>query len=168
MEFLIFAILVLIALLGLLSHILGLPGNFIIFGSAVVLSWYGGFEKVEVNTLVILGGLVALGEALEFILGIIGAKRFKSSNRAVVGSIFFGIVGAIWGAPFFFGLGSVIGAFIGAFVGAFIVELAVGKKLDEAINSGWGSLLGRVGGTISKAFIGIVMIVIIVTSYFKN
>ena len=167
MELFVFIVLLIISIIGLASHILGLPGNFVILASAILLSWYNGFDRPEIITLIILGGLVALGEALEFLLGVIGAKKFKASNRAVVGSIVFGIIGAIWGAPLFFGFGSIIGAFVGAFFGAFIVELAVGRNLDEAINSGWGSLLGRVGGTISKAFIGIIMIIITVTSYFK-
>ena len=168
MEIFVFVLFLLFALIGLIAHIFGLPGNFIILAVSFLFSWYGGFEKIPVNILVILAGLTALGEALEFLLGLIGSKRFKSSNRAIVGSIIFGIIGAILGAPFFFGIGAVIGAFAGAFFGAFIVELAVGKKLREAVDSGWGSLLGRVGGSISKAFIGIVMIVTVVVSYFNN
>jgi uncharacterized protein YqgC (DUF456 family) len=66
--------------------------------------------------------LALLGELVEFVLGIVGAKKYKSSNKAIVGSIVFGIIGGILGIPFFFGIGAAIGVFIGAFVGAFLVD----------------------------------------------
>lgn len=168
MEIIVFVLFLLFAVLGLVTHIFGLPGNFIILADAFLFSWYLDFDKVPFNIFLILIGLALLGELIEFLLGLIGAKKYKSSNRAVVGSIILGIVGAIWGAPFLFGVGSVIGAFVGAFIGAFFVELILEKNLDQALDSGWGSLIGRVGGTISKVLIGVIMIVLVVTSYVKN
>lgn len=151
-----------------MSHFFGLPGNWLILGISLLLAWSGHFDKIELTTLVILLVLTLLGELIEFLLGIIGAKKYEASNRAIVGSIIFGIIGAILGAPFFLGIGSIIGAFAGAFAGAVLFELFQGKKIQQAVSSGWGTLLGRVGGSFAKIFIGIVMVIITLSSYFNN
>ena len=168
MEIFLFAVFLIFSVAGIICHFFGLPGNWIIFAVSLLLAWSGDFDKIQANSIVVLLALAIGGEVLEFILGIIGAKKYESSNRAIAGSIVFGILGAIWGAPFFFGIGSVVGAFVGAFAGAVLIELLSGKGLDRSINSGWGTLLGRVGGSFTKIIIGIIMIVIVVTSFFSN
>lgn len=132
------------------------------------MGWYGGFKEVTVTVLIVLTGLALLGELIEFVLGIYGSKKYKSSGRAIAGSIVFGMAGGVLGLPFFLGIGAVIGAFIGAFVGAFLVELVVRRKVRGAVQSGWGAFVGRVGGTVSKAAVGMAMIVIAVVSVVRN
>jgi uncharacterized protein YqgC (DUF456 family) len=162
MDYVLLALYILVSLAGLVSLIFGLPGTFIILGASVLYGWYGGFSEITVRVIIILVVLALAGELIEFLLGILGSKKYESSNRAIVGSIIFGIIGAVMGAPFFFGIGAVIGAFAGAFAGAILMELSQGKKMDEAIKSGWGAFLGRVAGTISKGAVGIAMIAITV------
>lgn len=168
MDYVVLALYILISLAGLVSLIFGLPGTFIILGASVLFGWYGGFSEITVRVIIILVVLALAGELIEFLLGILGSKKYESSNRAIVGSIIFGIIGAVMGAPFFFGIGAVIGAFAGAFAGAILMELSQGKKMDEAIKSGWGAFLGRVAGTISKGALGIAMIAITVLAVLNN
>ena len=168
MDYVIFFLFLVVSFFGLISHVFGLPGNFIILGASFLLGWYGGFQDVSVTVLIVLLGLALLGELIEFVLGVYGAKRYRSSNKAILGSIVFGIAGGVIGLPFFLGLGAVIGAFIGAFVGAFLVDLLVQKNMDSAMKSGWGAFLGRVGGTVSKGALGMAMIVITVVSVVRN
>jgi len=164
MDYVILVLYLLLSLAGLISLIFGLPGNFVILGASILFGWYGGFQEITVKIIIILIVLALAGELIEFLLGILGSKKYESSNRAIVGSIIFGIIGAVLGAPFFFGIGVVVGAFAGAFAGAIIVELSQGKKMDEAVKSGWGAFIGRVAGTISKGAIGIAMIAITVVA----
>ena len=168
MDYLIFSLFILAAFAGLISHVFGFPGNFIILADSILFGWYDGFKEVTIKILIILLVLALLGELVEFVLGILGAKKYKSSNKAIVGSIVFGIIGGILGIPFFFGIGAVIGAFVGAFVGAFLVELTLEKNVDRAMKSGLGAFIGRLGGTFFKGAIGIAMIVIVVVSYVGN
>lgn len=168
MDYVLLALYILVSLAGLISLIFGLPGTFIILGASVLYGWYGGFSEITVRVIIILVVLALAGELIEFLLGILGSKKYESSNRAIVGSIIFGIIGAVMGAPFFFGIGAVIGAFAGAFAGAILMELSQGKKMDEAIKSGWGAFLGRVAGTISKGAVGIAMIAITVLAVLNN
>lgn len=162
MDYVILAFYLLFSLAGLISLIFGLPGNFVILGASMLYGWYGGFQEITVKIIIILIVLALVGELIEFLLGILGSKKYESSNRAIVGSIIFGIIGAVLGAPFFFGIGAVVGAFAGAFAGAIIVELSQGKKMDEALKSGWGAFIGRVAGTISKGAVGVAMIAVTV------
>jgi hypothetical protein len=168
MDYVLLALYILVSLAGLISLIFGLPGTFIILGASVLYGWYGGFSEITVRVIIILVVLALAGELIEFLLGILGSKKYESSNKAIVGSIIFGIIGAVMGAPFFFGIGAVIGAFAGAFAGAILMELSQGKKMDEAIKSGWGAFLGRVAGTISKGAVGIAMIAITVLAVLNN
>ncbi|MGQ0793908.1 MAG: DUF456 domain-containing protein [Deltaproteobacteria bacterium] len=168
MDYLAFILFFIAALGGLISLVFGLPGAFIILAAAVLYGWYGEFSQITTETVIILAILAALSEVLDFALGIAGAKKRKSSNKAVVGSIIGGVAGAIVGAPLFFGIGAVIGAFVGAFAGAFIVELIERKGLDQAVQSGWGAFLGKLSGTLVKGIIGITMIVLAVVSVAKN
>jgi uncharacterized protein YqgC (DUF456 family) len=168
MDYVLLALYILVSLAGLVSLIFGLPGTFIILGASVLYGWYGGFSEITVRVIIILVVLALAGELIEFLLGILGSKKYESSNKAIVGSIIFGIIGAVMGAPFFFGIGAVIGAFAGAFAGAILMELSQGKKMDEAIKSGWGAFLGRVAGTISKGAVGIAMIAITVLAVLNN
>ena len=168
MDYVILFLFILVSFFGLISHVFGLPGNFIILGASILLAWSGGFQDVTVATLIVLLALALFGELIEFVLGVYGAKKYKSSNKAVIGSIVFGIAGGVLGLPFFLGIGAVIGAFIGAFVGAFLVDLYLQKNVDRAVKSGWGAFLGRVSGTVSKAALGMAMIVITVVSFVRN
>ena len=167
-DYLILFLFTIVAFAGLISHIFGFPGNFIILADSILLGWYDGFKEVSVKILIILLVLALFAELVEFILGILGAKKYKSSNKAIVGSIVFGLIGGILGIPFFFGIGAVIGAFIGAFVGAFLVEYILAKNVDRAMKSGWGAFLGRLAGTFFKGAIGIAMIVIVISSFVGN
>src|SRR3990172_149706 len=160
MDYLIFSIFLIVAFFGVVSLIFGLPGNFIILADSLLYGWYGGFKEITHKVILILIILAIVGEVLEYGLGILGAKKRGATKGAIIASI----IGAIIGAPFLFGIGSIIGAFLGAFGGAFLLEYLQGKGVNQAIESGWGAFLGRVGGAISKGFIGIMMIIITIVS----
>jgi uncharacterized protein YqgC (DUF456 family) len=164
MEYLVFSIFLFVMFIGLISILFGFPGNFLILANSVLYGWYGGFKEITVKIVIVLIVLAILGEVFEFVLGVIGSKKHKSSTKAIVGSIVGGILGAVWGAAFLFGVGSIIGAFIGAFAGAFVVEYVRIRNIHQAAQSGWGAFVGRVGGTITKGIIAITMISIAVFS----
>src|SRR3989304_4172262 len=144
MDYLGFSIFLIVALFGLVSLIFGLPGNFIILADSLLYGWYGGFKEITHKVILILIILAIVGEVLEYGLGILGAKKRGATKGAIIASI--------------------IGAFLGAFGGAFLLEYLQGKGVNQAIESGWGAFLGRVGGAISKGFIGIMMIIITIVS----
>jgi len=69
-DYLVLSLFIIVALSGLISHVFGFPGNFIILAGSILLGWYGGFKEITVTILLILLGLALFAELVEFILGI--------------------------------------------------------------------------------------------------
>jgi len=55
-------------------------------------------------------------------------------------------------------IGPVIGAFVGAFLGAFIFSLIEKKNFDKALQAGLGAFLTRIGVSIMKIILALIMI----------
>jgi uncharacterized protein YqgC (DUF456 family) len=168
MHYIIFILFLIVALVGFISLIFGLPGNFIILAGSILYGWYGGFREITLKVIVLLTALAVFGEVVEYIFGILGAKRRRASKGAIICSIVGGIVGVVLGTPFLLGIGSVIGALLGAFTGAFIFEFFEGKGVSQAVESGWGAFVGRVAGMLTKSAIGIAMVIITIVSVVRN
>lgn len=168
MDVAIFIVFLIFAFAGLVTIVFGLPGNFIILADCLLYGWYGGFELLTFKAIVVLIVLAVVAEVLEFLLGVVWAKKWKSSNKAVVASIAGGIVGAIVLAPILFGAGAVLGGLLGAFLGAFTVEYAGGLGAKQAARSGWGAFVGKVGGMMAKGLLSFAMVVISVVSVIRH
>ena len=158
MDIIVTVLYIVFAMAGIFCIFIGLPGNFLILLFSSLLAWYFRFEVIKLNIIILLVALTILGELLEFLIGIIGSKKKKASTSAIVGFIAFSIIGAILFAPILFGFGAIIGAFLGAFFGAFIVELFKYHNVSQAIESGKGAFLGKLGGVLVKTVIGFIMI----------
>jgi uncharacterized protein YqgC (DUF456 family) len=132
-----------------------------ILGATLVYAWVTDFVQIGGGLLLLFGVLTVAGEVVEYVFGVAGARRFGSSNRGILFSILGGFVGAIIGAPLFFGFGAVLGALVGAFLGAVLIELLTYGPTEwkKAVRSGWGNFLGRMAGVITKMAIAIGMIV---------
>lgn len=160
------AIFIVILFIGLFSIIFGLPGTIIILIDVIIYSLISGSGKIGWKTIFVLMIITLIAEALDFILGVAGAKKFGSSKKGIAASLIGGMTGAILMAPLLFGLGAVIGAFAGGFAGAFLVEFTERKKLKPAVRAGYGALLGRVAGVAAKGFLAVVMIVITLSAIY--
>lgn len=157
---------IIFSLAAISSHIFNLPGNFIVLGFSLLLAWYEGFQQLSFKIIIVLTVIAVLAELVDFVIGVAGAKRYKSSNRAIFVSIILGLIVGIWFSPLFFGLGALIGAFAGAYIGALLYELVSGRNLHESLHSAWGVFLGKLGGVFSKVAMGLIMVFITVKSFF--
>ena len=128
--------------LGILGCILpALPGPFI--------SWLSLFlffllpeHEVGTITLIVTGVLMAIVTALDYVVPVLGAKKFGSSREGVWG----GMIGIVVGLFFFPPIGIVLGPLLGTIVG----DMIAGGTFSKALNSGIGSLLGFLIGTSIK------------------
>jgi hypothetical protein len=146
--------------------VIQLPGTWVLLALAGLLEWVdrlwlpaGDRQTFGWWT---LGGCLALavaGEIIEFIAGMLGAKRGGSSRRGMIGALVGGIAGIFVFAPLFFFvpfLGAFLGAVLGTFVGALIGELSAERRtLGTSMKPAIAATIGRVIGTTSK--IGIAM-----------
>lgn len=140
---------------GLAAVVLGLSGNFILLGLALLTAWIGGFEYLSLTALLVFLLLAVLGEVIEAILGVVTARKFGASRWGMAGAFFGGLVGAALGTLWIPLLGSLVGAILGAFAGAFLAEWLGGRDPHGSARAGTGALLGRAAATVLKLGIGI-------------
>lgn len=169
----IFWVLLLVILLlgGAFLNLLGLAGNWVMLGSMVAHRFIADPESVWAvhwSSLVLLLFLALLGEALEFVAGLMGAGKAGSSKRGLI----LAFAGSIFGASIGFGLGNavvpvlggIVGVFLlgagGALLGAVLGETWKGRSLEESMEVGRGAFVGRLIGTLSKSFVGAAMLLV--------
>ena len=169
------SILTLLNTVWLLFVVLGLPGTWLMAASTMLLAW-GQWDDTRpatdqmfsVYVLVAVAVLAVIADVVEFYAGMVGARRAGASRRGSVGALVGAIVGGI-GATFFIPIpivGSLIGAVGGAAAGAWLGELTGGREHGAALKSGLGAGVGRLGGTIAKLAVAVVMwVTITVAAY---
>ena len=153
-------------LAGLIVTPLGLPGNWIIFGAAVVCGFATHWAKYGWAFILLIAAAAVFGEIVEAASSAIGAKKFGASTGATVAAIVGTIVGLSLGTGVMPIVGTLIGALAGAFLGAFIYEYIKLRDREQALRAGLGAFLGRTAAIIAKETIGILMVAAIVYQLF--
>jgi len=130
-------------ILGLAGSILPiLPGPPLCFIGLFLLALVKHFSPPLTPVLVIILAIVTiLVIAMDYIIPLLGAKRYGASKWGVWGSVLGMVIGIFW-SPF--------GMLLGAFIGAVVVEWIVGKKKAEALRAGWGVVMGTLFATILR------------------
>ena len=153
---------ILLMLASMLLHLFGLPANWLVLGFAALWSFFIPDNVLNFKLLAVMGVLALCGELMEMLMTHIWGKKYGGSTLGTVAGMVGALMGAILGAPILFGLGALIGALAGAFIGSLAVELLRGNANKNALRAAWGTMLGRLGGTLIKSAIGCTMIVIAV------
>ncbi|ODS31221.1 MAG: hypothetical protein SCARUB_03668 [Candidatus Scalindua rubra] len=158
-HLIIFIISLLIMLGGLSGIILPIiPSTPLVWLGVLIYAICDGFESISWLLLLIFAILTVVSLVLDYFGGIIGAKKFGATKWGVVGSIFGGIAG--------FFMGGIVGLIVGPFFGAILLEITFGKDFASAFKSGVGTLVGFIGGVISKLVISVIMIGVFIWKVF--
>lgn len=137
-------------LVGLAGTVLpALPGLPLVFGGMLLAAWIGDFQLIPVWAVVVLGLLAAVAMAVDFVAGVLGAKRVGASTLALVGAAIGTVVGLFFGLP---------GLILGPFVGAVVGEVLHGRRIGEASRVGFGTWIGMVFGAVVKLALAFVMV----------
>ncbi len=150
-------ILDIVLLVSLLVVPLGLPGNFVIVGAALIAGFATRFVPIGWIDIAAMLGLAVIGEVVEGFLGSAMAGRYGASKWGMVGAFGGGLIGAVLGTAAMPVLGTLIGSFIGTAGGAILVEWALGATTSDGARAGFGALLGRSLSTLFKLSIGMAM-----------
>jgi uncharacterized protein YqgC (DUF456 family) len=144
-----------LAILGALLVLIGFAGSILPIIPGPPISWAGflllkwtdyvnrGSEGYD-NTLWILLFFVVLVTVLDYVVPILGTKKFGGSKRGVWGATL-GVVAGLFFGP----LGIIIGPFLGAYIG----EISSGKRDREALRAAWGSFVGFLMGVGLKLMV---------------
>jgi len=125
-----------------------LPGIPMVFGGIWLAAAVDGYRHVGLWWLLGIGTLGAVGIAVDFVAGTLGAKRVGASRRALWGAALGTLVGMFFGIP---------GLLLGPFIGALLGELASGNSPLRAAHVGAATWLGLLLGTLVKLVISFVM-----------
>src|SRR3990167_1573639 len=105
-------------LMGVAGTVLpALPGTALVLAGAVLGAWIDDFTRVGWGTIAVLTALAIVSWVLDYVAGLLGAKRAGASRLAIVGAL----------------LGTVAGLFMGL-IGIFFMPLvgaAIGEYLDR-------------------------------------
>jgi uncharacterized protein YqgC (DUF456 family) len=154
MEVLLFAA---VLLLSLFLIPLGLPGTWVMVGSAIGYDALVKGDPIGWITIAATAVLALIAEIFEFSLSARYTRKYGGSRRAGWGAIIGGIIGAIVGVPVPI-IGSVIGAFVGSFAGALVAEYTRREATaGTATRVATGALIGRVVAAAMKTGIGVVI-----------
>jgi len=142
--------------IGVVGTVLpAVPGVILVFAGMALGAWLDDFARIPVWVLVILGVLTVLAWALEYVAGVLGAKRAGASGRAIAGAAIGTLVGVftgLWGLIFM------------PLVGAAIGEYSAQRDLRRAGKVGMATWIGLLLGPAAKVAIVFTMIAIFVTA----
>jgi uncharacterized protein YqgC (DUF456 family) len=138
-------------LLGLAGGILPiLPGPPLSLIGLFLLALIKHFSPPLTPPLIIILAIVTiLVVVMDYILPLLGAKRYGASKWGVWGSIV-GMVIGIFLSP--------LAMLLGAFIGAVVAEWLAGKTKGESLRAGWGVMMGTLFATIVRLGVSGIMI----------
>ena len=140
---------------------LGLGGNFVLIGLALLHAVVTGFDPIGWPLLLILLGIALLGELVEFLLGTFYVLRKGAGGGAAVGGFVGGLAGGVAGHALVPVIGAVLGGFLGGFAGAVLGELRRQRRLAPSLRAGTHAFIGRVLAMVVKHAFGLVMVFLI-------
>ncbi len=141
---------------GLAGTVLpALPGTVLILAGTVLGAWIDDFTRVGVGTLAALGVLAVLAWVLDYVAGLLGAKKAGASRQALVGAAIGTVAGLLFG---------LVGVLFLPLVGAAAGEYLARRNQAQAVKVGVATWLGLLVGMLAKVVIACVMVGIFVVA----
>jgi uncharacterized protein YqgC (DUF456 family) len=139
-----------LVLLGLADTVLPLlPGTLLVWSGVLLGAWIDDFTRVGVGTVVIISVLAVLAWALDFVAGLMGAKRAQASNLALAGAA----IGTV--AGIFMGL---VGVLFMPLLGAAVGEYWAQRDQQRAAKVALATWVGLLVGMAAKVVLSFVMV----------
>lgn len=139
----------------------GLGGNFVLLGLALVHALVTGFDPIGWPLLGVLLGVALVGELIEFVLGNFYVLKRGASGWGTFGGFAGGLMGAVVGNSIVPIAGAVLGSFVGAFLGCVAGEYWHQRHLEPSLRIGTHAFVGRVLAIVVKHALGLVMVFLI-------
>ena len=137
-------------MLGLAGTVLPvLPGTLLVWGGVLLGAWIDDFTRVSIGTMVVISVLAVLAWALDFVAGLMGAKRAGASKLALIGAAVGTVVGIFMG---------LVGVLFMPLVGAAVGEYWAQKDQQRAAKVALATWLGLMIGMVAKVVLSFVMV----------
>lgn len=126
-----------------------LPGTLLVLAGIVLGAWIDDFTRVGWGVVAVAGFLAIVAWALDYLAGLLGARKAGASRQAIVGAA----LGTV--AGLFLGL---VGVLFMPLMGAAIGEYLARRDRQRAVTVGIATWLGLMAGLVGKVVIAFVMI----------
>jgi uncharacterized protein YqgC (DUF456 family) len=126
-----------------------LPGTVLVWAGIVLGAWIDDFQRVGTTNLVVVTVLAALAWVLDYVAGLLGARRAGASRQALLGAAIGTVVGLFMG---------VVGVLFMPLVGAALGEYLAQKDQHRAVKVGVATWLGIMVGLVAKVVLAFVMV----------
>lgn len=142
-------------LLGLAGTVLPLlPGTLLVWSGVLLGAWIDDFTRVGAGTMVVISVLAVLAWALDFVAGLMGARRVSASKLALFGAAIGTVLGLFMGL-----VGVLFMPLVGAAVGEYWAQRDQKRAAKVALATWTGLLLGMVAKVVlSFVMVGIFLI----------
>ncbi len=157
---------ILLFIFSLVIMFVSLAGVVLPFLPGAPLAWFGilifavgtRFEKISLVSIIVFLCLTMLTWVLDFIIPLIGAKKYKASRYGILGAS----LGFLLGTFIFGPMGIIIGPLLGAVAG----ELLAKRPPGQAAKSAWGTFLGFLASSLIKITLIFIMMGFLIASLF--
>lgn len=160
-EYVALGVTTLLFLIGVITSVLPvIPGSVIVWAGVIIHKLWMGEDSVTWKIVILTGVLTLIGQALDIVMGIWGARRFGATWKGAVGAFLGAFVGFFLPPPL---LWLILGPVIGAIIG----ELTAGRTFREGGRAGIGTVVGSIVAFALKFGLSVCVVVIFyVTLYF--
>jgi len=145
---------VLLILLGMAGTVLpALPGTLLVLGGIVLGAWIDDFTRVGLGTLAAIGVLAVLAWVLDYVAGLLGARKVGASREALIGAAIGTVVGLFLGV-----VGVLFMPLVGAAAGEYLARQHEAQAGQRAVKVGVATWLGIMAGLLAKVVISFMMV----------
>jgi len=132
-----------------------LPGTALVLAGIVLAAWIDGFARVGGGTIAVVTVLAVIAWVLDFVAGLLGAKKAGASTHAIVGAAIGTVVGLLMG---------IVGVLFMPLVGAAAGEYLARRDQQRAVKVGVATWFGIMLGMVAKVVIAFMMIGIFIVA----
>jgi uncharacterized protein YqgC (DUF456 family) len=143
-------------LLGAIGTVLpALPGTALILGGILLGAWIDDFTRVGPLVLTLIGVLALLAWVLDYVAGLMGAKKAGASRQALIGAALGTVLGIFMG---------LVGVLFMPLVGSAVGEYIARRDEKNAVKVGVATWLGIIAGLLAKVVLACMMIGVFVAA----
>lgn len=141
------AALILVGLAGTVLPVL--PGTVLVWAGILLGAWIDDFTRVGMASVVVISVLAVLAWVLDYVAGLMGAKKAGASKLALLGAALGTVLGLFMG---------LVGVFFMPLVGAAVGEYLAQKDQMRAVKVGVATWIGIMLGLIAKVVLAFIMV----------
>lgn len=158
MDWLLVSLAIICVIVGVIGSIIpGIPGTPVSYVGLLCFHFSSPNNHIAIWVHVVFVILIVAVLVLDYVIPIIGTKKFGGSKYGTWGATIGLLVGLFFGLP---------GVIIGPFVGAFLFEILYKRDFGRAFKSALGSFVGFLLSTGIKTILALIMLGFILAKTF--